>query len=669
MDVAMEQNINFKIFAFYGSDLEGYPDFFLECLYKKGYGLLALDVKSIEFASLHKLPYTIINDWLDTKTMLEIRDIAEGCEINWFKPVREEFTSNGVCWPEFDHVAMQSFWLDAITSLKLANFFRVCGIEELLIVKQKNPIPVVFNRGCDVCKILWENELADLIRIIESKGVPDNIIINNGDRNKFKYIIFKMNGFIYSLKKSPSLKSRLSIIINSTNKITSYILLQFQSSISRVYSSPENLTGKIAFLASGIELSRSNDILQDLITTFPKNVVIIPHQMSKSDANLTIKKWEIPIIKISEKWIVEPHVSKKFTKGYQDLIKISKGRVEDKIVSVLRFHFLYYCQYRWPMLNNFLNHYLNVFLRNPPKIIISAALNLAEWHIPILAAKRCGIKTISIPHGVVFGSGSVKGLFFDYDLYLNQISKEILQQIAGINENQLIPCKNCTDVNSHPTRVIKPKFSQNSWKILVLFAETTNLSLNINNSCIYPFRNPKIQMEAIKILSSPPEDLKEKISLKFKVHPTFSELELFNAVGEDFLNNVLPTDTQLEPVLDETDLVIGVNYHGSAFVHAIKNKKPMIFYYSDEFFENGLKKSKSLYELLSNNVTIVHTSDELWDLIRNFFTDPVVSAQMKSDVSLFSNQFLDNSSYPTIGNVIEELLRRNKEDDSVNNLL
>jgi hypothetical protein len=169
-------------------------------------------------------------------------------------------------------------------------------------------------------------------------------------------------------------------------------------------------------------------------------------------------------------------------------------------------------------------------------------------------------------------------------------------------------------------------------------------------------------MTAIKILNSPPDELKEKVSIKYKVHPYFSELELFNAVGGDILKNVLPPNTQLLPVLDETDLVIGGNYLGSAFVHAIINKKPFILFNNDEFFEKSATKGGFPLELFGNSITIVHTSEELWNLVMKFFTDPVVSAQMRLDVSLFSEQFLDNSHCPTISYVLEELLREKNDN-------
>lgn len=654
-----------KIFAFYGSDLRGYPDNFLKCLWERQYHFLALDSKAIELASLSEIPYTIINDWLDTPTMLEIQDIAWDCENNWYEDYRESFTTNGVCWPEFDHVAMQCFWLDAIASLKLADIFREKGLAKLLIVRQNNQIPYVFSEGSGACKILWETELPDIVKIIESNNVGEITKITSGHRNTFQSILFTLNDSIRRLKETSSFKNRITMIIKSIRILFFYFISRFEVFSTILFAPTKEMKGKIAFLASPTELTRSHDLLLDLTTSFPKNVVIIPNKISWYGVDQIMNKWAIPVIDLIPKYKENPQLSKKFSDHYRNLMNTSKGKAWDKIVNNLQFHFLFYCQSRWPMLDDLLNNYLKNLSKNPPRIIIGSALNLAEWHLPILAAQRCGITTISIPHGFGISRPTIdfpqttQELRFDYNLYLDQLSKEILRQIASLDGDKLIPCRNCTDIDSHFTQQIKAEFSQESWKILILFNPTSYTHPGSNNQFIYPlYINPKIQMEAIRILNSPPDDLKEKISIKMKVHPFFSELELFKALGKETINNVLPTDTQLKPVLDETDLVIGVNYFGSALFHALKNNKPVILFVNDEFFEKSNTKAGSLFDLLGNSIRVIRTSGELWDLVRKFFTDPSESAQMKTDVFKFSDEFLNNSNFPIIRTVIEGLLQR-----------
>jgi len=182
------------------------------------------------------------------------------------------------------------------------------------------------------------------------------------------------------------------------------------------------------------------------------------------------------------------------------------------------------------------------------------------------------------------------------------------------------------------------------------------------NSVIQVSRDIKTQMNTILNFSFPPEDLKEKISIKYKVHPNYSELELFNALGEDVLKDLLPTDAELQPVLDQADLVIGVNYIGSALVHALKCEKPYISFINDDFFKKHFGKEKtSILNKLSDSIVTINTYHELWDIVRSFIADPALAEEMKRDVSVFAKEYLDNSSYPTIGCVLEELLKDEKD--------
>ncbi len=656
-----------KIFAFSHSDLDGYPDNFLLELHKKGYHLLALDVKAIELVSSYNLQFTIINDWLGTKKMLEIKNFAQVCEDNWYKPVHETFTSSGICWPEFDHLLMNSFWLDSITSIELVDIFREKKIEEVMIVKQESLTPIVYRKGNGVHKKIWENEMPDILNIIDNKVKQDNIKTTYKSSNTLQYILREWNECLNSLKRSSSLKNMLSLIKNNLIKYLKFLFNHSISVTSSVYTSPKELTRKIAFLASATELSRSKDLIHDLITTFPENVVIISNQMEKHGAYQITKKWKIPVIKAPEKPSDSSDLGDQFFNGYLKLINSPNSDIERKILTNLQFHFSYYCQYRWPILDCQFNDYLRLFSQNPPKILIGASVTRPEWLIPILAANRCKVKTISIPHGFwherkpdTYPLTTYSSLF-DYDLYINPISKKYLQHITGIVNKNLIACKNCTDIDSHQMRQLKPNFSQKSWNVLFLFTPTTFAEPGEKYHPIYPFhKNPKIQMDVLKELANPPGDLKGRISIKFKVHPNISELELFNALGDSVKKHLLPIDSELQSVLGDSDVVIGINFMSSAYIHALNNDKVVIALLNDTLFERRYEKVLSL-NLFKNGIKSVYTYKELWNLIRQYFTNPDLAEEMKKDVSVFAKQHLDNSNYPTIGCVLEDLLKDEKE--------
>lgn len=658
-----------KILAFSGSDLKESPDFFLKKIQSSGYSLLALDVKAIELASISNLPYTIINDWLDTKMLHKIRDIAWEFENNWYKPVQESFTSSGICWPEFDHDAMNNFWLDVITSYVLVDTFRDLKIEELMIIKQEIPVPMVYRQGNGVYKIIWENEMSDVLNIINVKRQRDDKKSSNNPSNRLQYLFNKKIEFQKLLKRGSSQKNLDLMIKKGIENFIFFPIDYLISSLSSFITSYQKLTGKIVFFASDTELSRSKDLIHDLIMTFPGYAVIISQKREKLRGYQITKKLKIPAITVKDNYRTPSDIKEKFLNGYQELLKSKNKALECKIFTLFQFHFYYYCQFRWPTLDREFNDYLNLFSQCPPKILIGASVNRPNWLIPILAAKRCGIKTLSIPHAVgqVIPTEefplTIKNHLFDFELCYNEITKKYLNSFCTNNKSKKIICKNCTDTYSHQGRFIKPNYPQKSWNVLVVFTPTTYMNPNIKYPPIYPYnKNPKIQMDIIRKMQSPPKDFKEKISIKFKVHPYSSELELFYALGRDTFNALLPVESELQPILNETDIVIGANYNGSVITHALLNLKPVVLLNNDKLFDRDYKGSEIYFSLFNNSIKYVHTIDELWDLIRRYFTDPSFAEEMKKDVSIFAKEYLDNSNYPTIGCILEEILKNEKDD-------
>ena len=237
----MELNIDCnskKIFAFFGTDIEGYSDNFLNNIVTEHYTILALDSRAIESASKSKVPYTIINDWISPNELMEIQDIAWDCEVNWFRNKKEDFLISGICWPELDHKAMSFFWLDSILSLKLSEKFYNNNVRELLLINQNVGSPVIYHLFGSICKTIWESELKDRVKFLESK------------KNDFQ------NNSVFNIP--PHIKQLL-------------------------FSPVSFLKNKIAFFASDIELRRSHDLLLDLTSSFQEQVIIIPNEINDLD--------------------------------------------------------------------------------------------------------------------------------------------------------------------------------------------------------------------------------------------------------------------------------------------------------------------------------------------------------------------------------------------------
>lgn len=612
-----------KIFAFFGIDLDHYPNDYLKSLFAKNYSILTLDNKAVEYATLSKVPFYTILDWIGNNRYLEIINNAWNCETTWFKHEVADFTMDGICWPELDHSAMHYFWLEFFLSLELVKKFKENSISKLLIANSDELNAVVHYHQGSICKLIWKHEFSDIIEYVDS--YPKNNKIYRKD-------------FIFQSKFHELLFSDVSIIKD-----------------------------KICFYASGVEISRSKDLIIDLITTYPKEVVIIPNNLHNDDI-LTIltyilNTWKIPVVSLPNILANEKCDSLQFLKAYQKMKNHSHVNILEKYLSILDFHFTFYCENRWPKLVQLFRYYDNLFRKNPPKFILGSTVNMTEWHIPILAAQNNGIKTGSIPHSIspsLFLKTIDSDLIhkYDYHFYINQFSRQVMSQYLANDDEKFRACINCTDINSHYVIKTKPEYPECAIKILVLFSPTSLYRYPETESrLIYLSKDPKKQIEAITELNELAREFNKNISIKFKVHPGFSEMEIFNGLGEEIKEKILPINSDLEVILHEVDLVIGVNYYGTALIHSLKSKKPFINYINDEFFSLLLSRDTYVIHQLKQAMIIVNHVTELKGIINQIIERPKLLENICSQRANIIDMLFTNSNYPTIGTQLLRIVK------------
>ena len=112
---------------------------------------------------------------------------------------------------------------------------------------------------------------------------------------------------------------------------------------------------------------------------------------------------------------------------------------------------------------------------------------------------------------------------------------------------------------------------QGTWRVLALTNPISLGGLSLSS--------PASQLTALKALDSIPPDISEKVTLSVKVNPNprYAESELFSLATKSLGEKVLPLTTGLESVLEQVDLVVAVNYCGSALIHVLRYHKPAIF--------------------------------------------------------------------------------------------
>ncbi|MCK5174086.1 MAG: sulfotransferase [Planctomycetes bacterium] len=181
------------------------------------------------------------------------------------------------------------------------------------------------------------------------------------------------------------------------------------------------------------------------------------------------------------------------------------------------------------------------------------------------------------------------------------------------------------------------------------------------NDAINPSIELRKQLEALQILDNPPTDIADHISLHVKINPGFPEIELASSISPSLKKKILPPDTELHAVVERADLIVAVNYFGAALVEVMRSAKPVIFLTTDRL-TGAIQDVDPVFdiELLSLTFGAVSTEKEFWDSVRRILTDGKTAQQMHLQSRQFYLDSMDDSQYPTIGQVIKSVLSQDR---------
>ena len=171
---------------------------------------------------------------------------------------------------------------------------------------------------------------------------------------------------------------------------------------------------------------------------------------------------------------------------------------------------------------------------------------------------------------------------------------------------------------------------------------------------LIPLITARAQLEALRVLAAAPPDIEKKVDICLKVHPSYNDLGIITAASEDLPDKALPPESDLEQLLEETDLFVAVNYMGSALVPVLLAGKPCIYLLTES--QVMLARPDWNLTLLMEGTTLVRNGHDLWHTIRAFDSDPDVKFKMELKSRQYSEKYLDTSRLPTMPELIKELL-------------
>ncbi len=604
-----------RVFAFYGDDIAHYNIKFMQEMHRNGYTILALDVPAVGMALRSKVPYTVIDDWLDNDTFKKALDKAKYCEENWFIDARDEFYIDGICWPEFDTHAMHWFWSEICMAEAFAHEFLRRNGELLTICKRDVSQPSIYYSPQDVGKEIMISILGDKVDIYSIDDNPKRLHIYN------------------CLKKGAAAVRYLKGVLRKS-LIPDY----------GHHKKFDLITDKLLIALNPGEAHRFSPIVETLNKNKEIDCAAAVLTTNQAVAYGLSKQWNIPTIIGCSDEKPAPENKQLLLNALQNAKIKAEGKPWARALDVLDFHFQYYCTARWPKLimdYQFWHEILNEF---PPKAIIVSSLLDAESHLPTIAARQLNIPTFSIPHGVV--QGLDKPIIPEYVLY-GLSTQRIAYEKLGVSEDRLLPCKEARIKNEYPVQRYNVIKCNGLLNIVVL---TSAIGFNGYIST----KGVRGEINGLKMLARVPPELSEKLNLYIKVHPNkrYSNVELLQAAGDNIDEHVLPSDSDLISILENIDLVIMLNNWSTPILHAIMAKKPVIL------LRSTFDYNVSNYELDHPSGVLATNEEELWDCVRTFICDLSYREKMYEISKTFERNYLNNSGYPSIIEVIGSKLQK-----------
>ncbi|EKD29071.1 MAG: hypothetical protein ACD_79C00090G0011 [uncultured bacterium] len=611
-----------KLLIFYGADLSQYSKEILRKAIKDGFDLIALDSKASFIAEEMKLPYTMIDAWINEEKMMQAKKKASNYSLEWFFCGKELFTINGICWPLLDRHAMYWFW----NSVCIADAFCVAvlekGIKEIKLFQNFPLRPSVYIEANDVHGVYIQNTLKEKIKISILKLSPQRLV-----KIKFKIFYKKIRKY---------LKEYYLYVINKKNNT-------FGISKENI----NEINKKLLLVAHAFDLYRLEHHIKEIQKCFKNRIIVFVIDSEQKIIDEYSKKYSIPFYCINFNSKGYNNTYKRFVSAYKSVCNFNNDRFLKRVLESTKYHFLYFFIERWPCLNALFNVWYDILKYHKASALFISNVEVAESMVAAEAANKLNIPTFSLPHGV----GITRKILMNTNKIFYNFNTDKEGYIrSGIHPNTLVGCNNLMSINEYPVSNFYDKKNHNSkqWKILVLTAITNHPGI------FFPSIYPGAQIKALKIIEAPPKDIIDKISVFIKVHPGFPDLEIIKTASTNLTKSILPISMPLEQALQMCDLVIALNYSGVGIIHSVRNKKPIIHFLTDNTF--GKVDPYEYADLYLNSGLLITNTDEFWPVIQRFFNDNLFAENLKNKAEVFYQENVNITGLKTFGEVIKELI-------------
>ena len=544
-----------------------------------GAQLLALDsAAGLAFRSAD-LDCTFYDDWLDAAARRDISRIRQLCSGGWFAGQRDAFTSAGVCWPEIDQVMMSGFWEEHALQLALADVFVGAGVARLSFFRGSGNRPSLHRSPADTFGRTWEQVLSDRL--------------------------------VVDVLPGPTGESMPMAIADRVGRRLRRVGAAVRAGAVRL-PRRQQLRGRVVVAVGEDEAARFESHVMELADAFDGHVVAVVLEPDTATALVRGARWRLPVLPGPPP---RPEVDTgDFAAALARSRAASAGTPWESALAGAPFQFEHFAHVRWPRQVSVLRGWMQLWDDLAPSAVVVSSLDDARSQLPAVAAKRAGIPSVAMPHAAFYAKTRAE-VESDWLLYGSSLQRRAFTA-AGAPGGQLLPYVPPGAAGRPLPSGATAAAAAAEPRALTVLALTNPVNEDhpgrVINDCSLGHRD---QLTALSILFDAPSDLAALgLHVRLKTHPLYPDLPLLLAAGPAVAAAALPSSARLDEELAAADVVVGVNYVGSAIAGVAAARKPLVHLWTSPLL--GDEQLNPYSAGIAEQGAVTRTKDDFWAAVR-----------------------------------------------------
>jgi hypothetical protein len=616
--------------AIYGWDLlSGHPRLDPESLIADGFEVLALDRPAIAKLLELELPFRTPEDWLNATGMDPAGTYSSSSRASdgWSDHHSDSITSDGLHWPDHDHWQVPETWLTLTVGLSLATAFQRAGVTRLRF-SSKHPEGARGVRECPLRALadLWQRILPD---------AADPVIVDGVDDPR---ALIRIRRAISETPLGEPLRAARSRLDSR------HFFASARSALEGI-----DRSRLVLLLLPARELDRSAPIISLLRDHLGPTLIAAPWMDAKGLTSEAGRLNAVP-------WLPTPPLERGFLSDERrlaagvgrnlaahDLGDLESARPE--IDAALRT-----LSTGWAAHARRLRWTVDMLRRIRPALVVTAR-DAISYQVPTEAAQLAGVPVITLPHGVV--EWSPQGVL---------APRCGIVHVGGIrnptDESQAIQvCRDIMITHEYPRRV--REFVQATPRTAVQILVLTEGYLGWNSPSVLA----RSHQRALQIIAEASARAAVGTEFMLKPHPADPDDEqalMLEGMRPGTKVVVLPREADTLAAIAASDLVVGLNYVGSAMVHAVMQGCPAIRISTShallsaegEDWANWTKWA----EFWDRALLSVASTAELLETVQRVHRDPAFVEELRQRSHDAAAALRPDADAPSIIDVVEEIL-------------